>query len=73
MKIHIRKRNSAIHIRKDGSISASGDAANRLLIALTPSERLRENLKQGIGSPEFEQMMREALAARGDDGVEGVK
>lgn len=53
----------SIHITKK-SIRATGFDANGLFIAIQSDEQLAEMERNKTGSPRFQQMVKEAIAAR---------
>ena len=56
----------AIHKTKNG-IRATGRDANSLFIAFMDDDALLEAFKEKRGSEDFQQMIREAMVARGFD------
>ncbi len=55
----------AIHITKQGIRATGSKDANGLFIAIAPDEKLLEWKRDKRGSEEFQQMVKEAIAARG--------
>ncbi|ODU25019.1 MAG: hypothetical protein ABS95_01180 [Verrucomicrobia bacterium SCN 57-15] len=62
--MRIRLKSGSVHIRKNGSIRATGSAANALFAAMMSPEDLRKALDEGQGSQEFQEACREALKAK---------